>query len=334
MKKGTTPIALIGTALLIAFGLLLMGAGIGTVVFAWHWHFGAAPTTNLVDRFLAPVLAFFSFAFGVALIALGVKCTVAGLAIGIIGFSRRGTRSRSSSWLLVGALVPTIIAVVLSASWLTVVSPNRNAAAARKAIEKLHGTVVVEGLVRRRIVEVNFDRVTDAGLKELKDLKSLQRLYLNDRPWTVGQRQSPVTDAGLKELKELKSLQSLCLNGTQITDTGLKELKDLKSLQELFLDSSQITDAGLKELKELKSLRTLCLNGTQVTDAGLKELKELKSLQSLDLENTRITDAGLMELKDLNSLQLVSLDGTQVTPAGVQELKAARPRLYIPAKVR
>ncbi len=35
-----------------------------------------------------------------------------------------------------------------------------------------------------------------------------------------------MTDAGLKELKELKQLTSLNLNGTQVTDAGLKELKE------------------------------------------------------------------------------------------------------------
>jgi hypothetical protein len=35
-----------------------------------------------------------------------------------------------------------------------------------------------------------------------------------------------VTDAGLKELKELKQLTTLDLEGTQVTDAGLKELKE------------------------------------------------------------------------------------------------------------
>jgi hypothetical protein len=35
-----------------------------------------------------------------------------------------------------------------------------------------------------------------------------------------------VTDAGLKRLKEFKSLQTLALSGIPVTDAGLKELKD------------------------------------------------------------------------------------------------------------
>src|SRR5260370_4123467 len=44
-----------------------------------------------------------------------------------------------------------------------------------------------------------------------------------------------VTDAGLKELAELKSLQALELGGTEVTDAALKELSGLKSLQSLVL---------------------------------------------------------------------------------------------------
>jgi hypothetical protein len=54
----------------------------------------------------------------------------------------------------------------------------------------------------------------------------------------------------LKELKDLKSLQKLKMGGPWITDEGLKELKSLKTLQLLELRSPNITEAGLKELKE------------------------------------------------------------------------------------
>ena len=49
-----------------------------------------------------------------------------------------------------------------------------------------------------------------------------------------------VTDAVLKDLKELKSLQRLVLSHTTVTDTGLKELNDLKSLKTLHLDNTQV----------------------------------------------------------------------------------------------
>jgi CHAT domain-containing protein/tetratricopeptide (TPR) repeat protein len=181
--------------------------------------------------------------------------------------------------------------------------------AAVEAVRKLGGQVTFEPLLT---VNFNGIRLTDAGLKELKELKSLERLGLNG---------TQVTDAGLKELRELKSLQDLDLGGTQVTDAGLTELKQLKSLQWLYLLGTRVTDAGLKELKELKSLKALSLNRTQITDAGLTELKELKSLHTLDLSGTKLTDAGLKELKELKGLRLLHVADTKVTDGGLKELK-------------
>ncbi len=75
-----------------------------------------------------------------------------------------------------------------------------------------------------------------------------------------------VTDAGLKELAALESLQVLDLGYTQVTGAGLKELAGLQNLQALNLIGTQVTGAGLKELAGLKSLQTLNLCSTPVTD--------------------------------------------------------------------
>jgi hypothetical protein len=59
-----------------------------------------------------------------------------------------------------------------------------------------------------------------------------------------------VTDAGLKELVGLKSLQILILGDAEVTDEGLKELADLKGLQTLILGDTQVTGGGLTELQK------------------------------------------------------------------------------------
>ena len=135
---------------------------------------------------------------------------------------------------------------------------------------------------------LNLTKVTDAGLKELAGLKSLQALYLAG---------TPVTDAGLKEVAGLKSLQTLDVRWTKVTDAGLKELAGLKSLQRLYLNHCKVTDAGLKELTSLKSLQILNISASDVTDAGLKEVAGLKSLQSLIMWGTKATPAGVAELR-------------------------------------
>ena len=146
---------------------------------------------------------------------------------------------------------------------------------AEKAIEALGGQVVRSpDAPGGSIIVVSFGNnkgrnVTDAGLKELAGLKSLQYLNLSA---------TNVTDVGLKEFAGLKSLDALTLNGTKVTDAGLKELADFKSLQTLLLTGTQVTGrAGLKELAGLKSLQVLGLSGTQVTDAGVAELQKALS---------------------------------------------------------
>src|SRR5262249_4812729 len=53
----------------------------------------------------------------------------------------------------------------------------------------------------------------------------------------------------LKELKELKSLQKLRIGGPWITDDGVKELHALKTLQMLEIRSPKVSDAALKDLQ-------------------------------------------------------------------------------------
>lgn len=184
-------------------------------------------------------------------------------------------------------------------------------------------------------LDLGYRQVTDAGLKELAGLTSLQTLNLRSTPVTdVGLKElagltslqtlsldtTKLTDVGLKELAGLTNLQTLSIGGTQLTDVGLKELAGLTSLQNLSLHSLPVTDAGLKELAGLTGLQTLSLGGTQVTDAGLKELAGLKSLRNLSLYSTQVTDAGLKELAGFTSLQKLNLYGLQVSDAGLQEL--------------
>lgn len=123
-----------------------------------------------------------------------------------------------------------------------------------------------------------------------------------------------VTDAGLKELAGLKSMRALSLFGTEVTGVGLKELVGLKDLQTLSLLDTPVTDAGLKELAGLKHLRALTL-GTRVTDQGLKELAGLKNLKTLALYGPKVTAAGVAALqKDLPGCKITLVDSPLPPP--------------------
>lgn len=65
-------------------------------------------------------------------------------------------------------------------------------------------------------LSLNFSRITDAGMENLKGLTSLTSLKLD---------YTKITDAGLVHLKGLTKLQFLSLSGTKITDAGVAELE-------------------------------------------------------------------------------------------------------------
>ena len=171
-----------------------------------------------------------------------------------------------------------------------------------------------------RALKLAATQVTDAGMKELAGLKNLQTLDLFS---------TDVTDVGLKELAALSELQSLSLWGTKATDAGMKELIGLKKLRQLNLTGVGLTDVGLKALIGLKGLKALFLDGTQVTDAGLKELAGLKNLTTLSLSFTAVTDAGLKDLAGLSGLQWLDLSNAKVTAAGIATLRKALPACTI-----
>lgn len=96
-----------------------------------------------------------------------------------------------------------------------------------KAIEKAGGKVgrntVPDGTLNTTSILLIGAKFNDATLKELiaemKEIKSLKRLAIND---------AAVTDAGiknLKDLKDLKKLSQLSLTRTQVTPASIKELQ-------------------------------------------------------------------------------------------------------------
>ena len=133
-------------------------------------------------------------------------------------------------------------------------------------------------------------QVSDAGLANFKDCRSLTILYL--------QYSQPVTDAGLANFKDCKNLTLINLLGTQVTDAGLAHFKDCKNLTDLNLIGTQVTDAGLANFKDCKDLTHLHLTGcVKVSDAGLAHFKDCKNLTILHLQKTKVTAAKFEELK-------------------------------------
>jgi hypothetical protein len=169
-------------------------------------------------------------------------------------------------------------------------------------------------------LDLSGSKVTDAGLRALVHSKHLQALTLS---------KTAVTLAGVSQLTELKQLQTLDLGNTSVGDTGINALASLRQLKWLSLGYTRVSDAGLKGLAQLEQLEWLDLGHTRVSDAGLKELIALKQLQTLDLYDNRITDAGLMELTALKQLQVLNVAGTMVSADGVKAFQQVLPQCQV-----
>ncbi len=102
--------------------------------------------------------------------------------------------------------------------------------------------------------------MTDAGLKHLAPLTKLTSLSLA----TGSLATNKVTDAGLTELKSLGSLERLDLTNTKVANAGLKELAPLKKLSTLNLVGTGVTEAGVRELAGWNGLTDLSLGGASV----------------------------------------------------------------------
>jgi hypothetical protein len=187
-------------------------------------------------------------------------------------------------------------------------------------------------------------QVTDAGLKHLADLASLESLSLDHNKVTdaglvhlAGLTQlkrldlgyNKLTDAGLVYLGGLTQLKRLDLSDTSVTDVGLRSLEGLEQLEELQLTQTGVSDAGLGHIEGLKRLQSLDLFGTAVTDAGLEHLKGLAELKRLGLSKTQVTDAGLKHLKGLSQLQRLYLFGADVTDNGAEDFRRTLPNCKV-----
>ena len=184
----------------------------------------------------------------------------------------------------------------------------------------------------KRLVLFWCRSVTDGGTPYLANLEHLEELLF------VGVGEFGITDAGMRQLGNLRSLRKLDLSGTRVTDRGLKHLRSLQDLEDLRLPNSHrigtgqlsVTDAALVHVAELPSLRHLSAGGLSpsiltdpgpFTDEGLKSLAGLDRLESLQiLSGTAITDVGMAHIAELSSLRKLTVGANGVTNQGVAHL--------------
>jgi len=83
-----------------------------------------------------------------------------------------------------------------------------------------------------------------------------------------------ITDAGVKNIKDLKALTLLNLsqNGN-LTDKTLELISGLTALVSLNVSNSRVSNSGLHHLTLLQNLRSLSLESCRVTPAEIKKLR-------------------------------------------------------------
>ncbi len=99
--------------------------------------------------------------------------------------------------------------------------------------------------------------------------------------YSLNLRGTEVTDKGLEQLKELKSLVRLHLERTKITDAGLAHLAALENLEYLNLYGTEVTDAGVQSLAGSKKLKRLYVWQTKVTEEGQAKFKTTNTTAQL-----------------------------------------------------
>ena len=116
----------------------------------------------------------------------------------------------------------------------------------RRSLQALHSLKELQepfGL----IVDSYSTWVDDEALKSIGSMTNLKELTLNDC--------ERITDAGIAHLKNLKNLEVLKLNETKVTDKALQYLSDLKKLRHLE-PSESMTEQALNTLqKQLPKLK-------------------------------------------------------------------------------
>ena len=159
----------------------------------------------------------------------------------------------------------------------------------------------------------------DNQVEGIGTLKSLQVLNV------YGDR---LTDEGLRVLKDIPDLQSLSV-GVSVNGSFLKDLPANHSLETLEAAGSRFSNQPLEELRKFSHLRRLDLEGCDVSDEGCKHLACLRSLYALNLRGTHVGNLTLEALRDLDKLDYLNVCNTRVTADGIRALQENLPRLEV-----
>ena len=158
----------------------------------------------------------------------------------------------------------------------------------------------------------NNDNITDAGVRCVGRFSGLSAL-------DVGSEK--ISDAGIAQLKDSKHIYDLRLRCQGMTDAGMAHLRGVRQLGFLQLESDRLTDAGMPTIRSFPRLVAFKLRGDQVTGAGLPHFRGFLGLRDLALCGKRIGDEAIKHLKRNHDLYSLTLCGDEITDAGLAVLR-------------
>jgi hypothetical protein len=187
-----------------------------------------------------------------------------------------------------------------------------------------------------RTLFVYHSKLTNDGLKPLKDLKKLSDLHLSNNEGLseaslvhvagIGSLTGlfldhmKLSEAGAKSLGANTKLTYLQINECLLNDAALAHLASLANLEDLDLAGNEIAGPGLSKLSGMKKLKRLALTRNRITDEGLKGLAGLTSLESLNIDCMEIGDEGLVHIAGLKDIAYLNLSSTNVKGPGFKHL--------------
>ncbi len=186
------------------------------------------------------------------------------------------------------------------------------------------------GLRSLEILDISNCRLTISGVNAFKSLTNLRTLNLDD----VIQDNSGLDLSGLANLRELSfQLNRRRVDKAIVSDSfqerDIAAMGRLTGLRRLQISHEGATDAALKSLTGLKHLERLSIGGDGLTDDGLACLAELPQLNSLTLSG-HFTDAGLVHLQKSQRLGLLDfMSGAGFSARALSDFRASMPHLRL-----
>ncbi|MCE5230877.1 M48 family metalloprotease [bacterium] len=177
---------------------------------------------------------------------------------------------------------------------------------------------VLRDFKRVHYLQIKLDRMTGAGLENLKAMPALERLSLSG-----GGKSNVVAfdEAKLAAVKECPNLKTLEI-WTGISDTGLAAIGPNPNLESLELDVGELTDSGFASLKQFTNLKKLRMTASnpKLSGKGLKVLAEMPSLREVTVAISGLTQEGFDALRGLKSVKMLNLYYPKLSDAGMAGL--------------